>query len=306
MWGVLFHALSILVLSLVFALDLLRGGRSRWEWWTGLALVIAVTSWSFVVGRWDIVGYYIRFVLPVLTLAVALFAWRRTRRNVRDLPRGGAGSFSVVLNVVLTLIIGAQAVLGVAGFSITKPAVELEFPLQNGTYYVIQGGRTTLINYHAAYAAQAYALDISRLNMFGYRAAGIYPAALPKYTIFGEPVYSPCTGEVIVARDGLPDHTPPVSDPHRPEGNFVVIRCQGIDVVLAHLQEHSVLVSEGELVEAGQLLGRVGNSGNTTEPHLHIHAERWSASSDGTEEKVGVPIRFNGRFLGRNSIVRAR
>ncbi|MEK5272086.1 M23 family metallopeptidase [Aeribacillus sp. FSL K6-8394] len=55
------------------------------------------------------------------------------------------------------------------------------------------------------------------------------------------------------------------------------------------------LVNKGAKVQEGQQIGNVGNSGNTTEPHLHIHAER-----DGRE----VPIRFNGRFLVRNQLVR--
>lgn len=50
----------------------------------------------------------------------------------------------------------------------------------------------------------------------------------------------------------------------------------------------------GENLQKGQKIGLVGNSGNTTEPHLHMHAEK-----DG----VGVPIQFDGRFLVRNSLV---
>ncbi|TMZ49982.1 M23 family metallopeptidase, partial [Klebsiella pneumoniae] len=53
--------------------------------------------------------------------------------------------------------------------------------------------------------------------------------------------------------------------------------------------------AEGDVVREGQLLGTVGNSGNTSEPHLHIHAEK-----DGE----GVPIRFGGRFLVRNNLMR--
>jgi murein DD-endopeptidase MepM/ murein hydrolase activator NlpD len=61
------------------------------------------------------------------------------------------------------------------------------------------------------------------------------------------------------------------------------------------MQQGSVAVAEGDVVREGQLLGTVGNSGNTSEPHLHIHAEK-----DGE----GVPIRFGGRFLVRNNLMR--
>ncbi|MEZ7171746.1 M23 family metallopeptidase [Sporosarcina sp. OR05] len=64
---------------------------------------------------------------------------------------------------------------------------------------------------------------------------------------------------------------------------------------MAHMKEGSVAVAKGDTVTTGQLLGKVGNSGNTSEPHLHIHAEL-----DGK----GVPLTFDGRFLVRNQLVK--
>jgi hypothetical protein len=63
-------------------------------------------------------------------------------------------------------------------------------------------------------------------------------------------------------------------------------------VELAHLQRRSVRVAAGDPVTAGTPLGLVGNSGNTSEPHLHVHAE--------TDAGEGVPMTFEGRFLIRN------
>jgi len=59
-------------------------------------------------------------------------------------------------------------------------------------------------------------------------------------------------------------------------------------VVLAHLRRGSVRVHSGQRVRAGQLLGRVGNSGNSSEPHLHVHAQDTPDLSAGT----GLPIVF--------------
>lgn len=72
-------------------------------------------------------------------------------------------------------------------------------------------------------------------------------------------------------------------------------------MVLAHMMEGSIAVTEGQTVDEGQPLGRLGNSGNTSEPHLHIHA--WRTGSGSMLEGEGVPIRFDGRFLVRNSLV---
>lgn len=153
------------------------------------------------------------------------------------------------------------------------------------------------MNYHSAHPAQRYALDILRLNRLGTRAKGLYPKKLTQYEIFEDPVYSPCTGKVIEVRDDLPDLTPPQRDPENPEGNHVTLTCDGDDarLLLAHLKRGSVSVKKGATVKEGQIIGRVGNSGNTSEPHLHIHAER-----DG----AGVPLRFDGQLLVRNALVR--
>ena len=49
---------------------------------------------------------------------------------------------------------------------------------------------------------------------------------------------------------------------------------EGVEVILAHLKQGSVAVTAGMKVNTGDVLGQVGNSGNTSQPHLHIHAER--------------------------------
>lgn len=174
----------------------------------------------------------------------------------------------------------------------------LDFPLQEGTYYVGQGGNHEQMNYHQAYEPQQYALDILALNSLGTRAKGLYPKELDKYEIFGHPIYSPCNGTVVEMENGLTDLTPPEADPANATGNYVALTCDLAEdtvIYLAHIQEGSVAVQEGDNVKAGELLGKVGNTGNTSEPHLHIHAEK---------EGVGVPLQFNNRFLVRNSLVR--
>src|SRR5690606_29896991 len=97
-----------------FAAGLLRG-RNRWEWWTNFSLTIAVTSWSFVVGRWDLVGYPVRFVIPILVLIAGLIGWRHVRRLGIALPRGSVRNLSVILHLVLSLVCLAQTGMGIAG-----------------------------------------------------------------------------------------------------------------------------------------------------------------------------------------------
>jgi len=79
----------------------------------------------------------------------------------------------------------------------------------------------------------------------------------------------------------------------------------GITLLLAQLRPGSVVAAFGDRVRRGTRLGRVGNSGNSTEPHLHIHAVRGRETDPraviGTSE--AVPLTFNGRFLTRNTVI---
>jgi len=67
------------------------------------------------------------------------------------------------------------------------------------------------------------------------------------------------------------------------------------------MKEGSVAVKRSERVGEGQPLGRMGNSGNTSEPHLHVHAVKTGSGS--VLEGEGVPIVFDGRFPVRNGLV---
>lgn len=187
--------------------------------------------------------------------------------------------------------------------NIRTPALGLAFPLYRGTYVVGQGGNSRLVNIHAVSPSQRYALDILKLNAAGFRARGLYPADPQRYAIYGMEVVSPCNGVVAAAEDGLADLSPPERDPEHRAGNYVAIETNVATIYLAHLKNGSLCVSPGECVLKGQVVACVGNSGNTTEPHLHIHAEEGPYPGQFSGRR-GIPMRFNGRFLIRNDLVK--
>jgi len=76
----------------------------------------------------------------------------------------------------------------------------------------------------------------------------------------------------------------------------VFLECNGIEILLAHLEQGSVMVQPGDRVAQGQQVGAVGNSGNTSEPHLHIHAQR-GGSDEAFLDGAPVPILFDGRYM---------
>ena len=289
-----------LLLPLFLLRSLCRGReRSRFTWLLKVLYTGAFLFYLFLAGSWDWFSVFLRWAYLVLFLAAAVFSYRRAR----SLPffsgtgwrrLGGAWSELFTLAVFLAFML-----LALRGLFYSAEPVRLAAPLRDGWYYVGQGGNSTLLNYHNSHPSQKYALDIVALNAAGFRARGLYPSDAGRYVIFGHTVYAPCEGEVLAAVDGLPDFSPPETDTVNVAGNHVVIACRGAEVILAHLQHGSLQVQAGETVAEGQPIGRAGNSGNTSEPHLHIHAVR--EGTGGPLEGEGMPMLFDGRFLVRNA-----
>jgi murein DD-endopeptidase MepM/ murein hydrolase activator NlpD len=109
---------------------------------------------------------------------------------------------------------------------------------------------------------------------------------------------------VLFAVDGVEEMPPPEMDRQHVAGNHVILQCGSAWIVLGHLQKGSLQVVTGQRLAQGQRLGRVGNTGNTAEPHLHIHAQR-----PGTVEAPlfgePLPIRFDQRHPVRNTWIMA-
>jgi hypothetical protein len=240
-------------------------------WLIHVADSFVIVALVFLVGRWDMAGYHVRFILIAVFLGAVL--WSLRRHFSRPWLVGQQGAIRQHWTTVGSLALFGGALCYVVYGLVPPPdAREVAFPLDDGSFMIGQGGGISLLNHHSSHREQRYAVDISRINSFGYRAAGLAPKELDRYHIYGTIVVSPCTGDVIGTQNELPDLIPPQTDADNPSGNHVIVDCGDVHVVLAHLQHGSVRVAAGASVSAGDPIGKVGNSGNTTEPHLHIHA----------------------------------
>ena len=269
-------------------------------WMLSLYMAGSYVALNYVMGAWSWFGKATRYALPVLLAIVAAttYPYAHDEITVSTLV-----TIEPMISICVGTIFTAVLVLALLGRRLSTPALELTFPLRGGTYYVAQGGSSRLVNIHVISPSQRYALDILKLNAAGSRARGLYPADPKRYAVFGAEVVSPCDGVVAAVEDGFADLSPPERDPEHRAGNHVAIECDGATIYLAHLMKGSISVRSGERVHRGQALGRVGNSGNTTEPHLHIHAEEGSYPGQ-FSGKRGIPMRFSGRFLVRNDCVK--
>jgi hypothetical protein len=262
-----------------------------------------------VVGVWLLVpagGLWAYAVAAAVAGGVAVRRLHRRRILPSAVPsRRRALAGHAALGAVCLAVAGAA----LAGHTPPGPdTVYLSSPLRGGVFYAVNGGYSILINPHmkalrrlelAAYRGQSYAVDLVKLDDWGRRASGLLPPDPQDYFIFGEPVYAPCAGAVARTERTLPDRDPVALVARPPAGNFVLLDCGGYQVLLAHLMERSVSVREGERVQAGEPIGRVGNSGRSTEPHLHFHAQ--TRSSDAQFEAEPLPFRVNGELLVRGS-----
>jgi len=167
-----------------------------------------------------------------------------------------------------------------------QPKTRFELPFR-GEWLVFWGGRTLSENYHAASRAQRFAHDLVMV-----RDGRTHPdtsRALSSYYCYGQPILAPAPGVIVHAVDTLPDQPIGSRDLANPGGNHVVIDHGNHEFsLLAHMQPHSLRVRVGTRVKRGQVLGLAGNSGNTSEPHLHVHLMNGPDMADAD----GLPMPF--------------
>ena len=171
-------------------------------------------------------------------------------------------------------------------------SINLEYPFagrwltQNSPANRVPSHGTTLF-------ASSYAIDFVPVNDAGHTApitfgSLVRPEPPETFPGFGRALLAPIEGIVVAAHDTEHDHAayrglPSISyamTQHRRAragwvalaGNHVLIESGGSVVALCHLQQGSIEVRPGQRVGVGDMLGGCGNSGNSTEPHVHVQA----------------------------------
>lgn len=142
----------------------------------------------------------------------------------------------------------------------------------DGLWYVAWGGLDELHNIHVKAPSQQFAYDF----VIWQDGATCRNDCTQNddYYVFGQPVLAPAAGEVVAAAGDQTDVAPGNVIGKTDPGNYVSLKVAEREYFfIAHLQQNSITVKPGELVKAGQIIGRVGNSGNTSEPHLHIQLQ---------------------------------
>lgn len=156
-------------------------------------------------------------------------------------------------------------------------------------WYVFWGGNNEFLNYHYVYPSQRYAYDLvimvdgKTYNNNGLRNENFYA--------FNKEVTTSANGKIIEVVNHIADNVPGEMNDDAPAGNYVIIEHANKEYsLIAHFKQHSIVVSKGEEVTQGQLLGLCGNSGNSSEPHIHFQI----MDKPSLERGKSICIRFNG------------
>ncbi|MCR2814356.1 M23 family metallopeptidase [Microbacterium jiangjiandongii] len=245
--------------------------------------------------------YYAAALVLIVGVLLGLVLDGGTADRVRSALMGAA--------LVVAIACGILAVLGPRLLP-TQSARTVQSPVR-GRWVAVNSPASAVPSHGVRTYGQAYAIDLVFDPTDNPRPAFGGPRAMPPasdYPALGQPVLAMIDGVVVRASGGRRDHRArantmgvvymtwegmlrEIGGPGFIVGNHVTIRGDdGFYALVAHLQRGSVTVRRGQRVVAGQQIGRCGNSGNSSEPHVHAQlmdrASLWTAQ--------GVPLAFAG------------
>lgn len=251
--------------------------------------------------RLRIPGYY---AAAATLIAVALSTFFTLGESVRQ----ARSILSMLALCVLALCV--VLAFAVPAFLPERGTVKVSSPVR-GRWLAMNSPASKTPSHGVRAYGQTYAIDLVSEPVDAVRPAfGAGPAMrVPSaYPAFGEPVFAVCDGEVVRASDWRRDHRArsnalalvyllfegairEFGGPGFIIGNHVTVRgANGVHATVAHLQRGSVTVRVGDTVHEGQQIGSCGNSGNSSEPH--VHAQLMDRASPWTG--IGIPMSFVG------------
>lgn len=199
--------------------------------------------------------------------------------------------------------------------------IDLEYPF-TGRWLVQNSPADRVPSHGTALFATSYAIDFVPIGDNDRTApitlgTWLRPESPTRFPGFGRPVLAPVEGVVLAAHDSEPDHDAyrglpsigyALTQPRRVvegwvalAGNHVLIEHPAAVVALCHLQHGSCTVRVGERVRIGDALARCGNSGNSTEPHVHLQA----MSAADPAHAQAVPLKLGGSLPRNGQVIDA-
>lgn len=177
-----------------------------------------------------------------------------------------------IIYLLVTLLVAYPITILLGISNITYPtsdsnenAVRMQIPIENA---VLRGGKE--YKTHAVWPSECYAYDIVATPH------DVGTEQLSDYGAFGADVIAPISGTVIDIENSEENILPNTDEFISALGNYIFIEIEETKtyLILAHLEKDSINLKVGDKVETGTRIAKVGNSGTTSEPHLHIQHQR--------------------------------
>ncbi len=150
--------------------------------------------------------------------------------------------------------------------------ITFELPFR-GTWLTFWGGDTKELNHHHQVLCQRHAFDFIAVDENGAFVKD-KKGLKGSYYSYSQAVYAPADGEVVEVVDGLRDNEVGYLNSFQYFGNYIMIKhAADLFSVLGHLKNGSKKVILGQTVKQGEEIAACGNSGHTTDPHIHFHVQ---------------------------------
>ncbi|WP_252238182.1 MULTISPECIES: M23 family metallopeptidase [unclassified Clostridium] len=225
--------------------------------------IVGVVAWSLAKLFFAPIGVLVALISLILIIICLVKKKKVIQKSITLL-------LSLILAFPILMLFNVIQVEYPANINKVMPSITVRWPLKEKTI-VGWGGNVVETNApHAIWASERWAYDLVM------DPNSIDSKTLEDYGIYDKEIIAPISGTVVEAYDGEQDIEPTTEDFLSMEGNHVYIKIDetGTYLLLNHLKKGSVLVKAGDHVNYGKVIGRVGNSGTTSEPHLHIHHQR--------------------------------
>lgn len=271
-----------------------------WMWGVPILVVLTLTFYFVIQSRPGIIGVVLFYLGSsiVAFLSIIFLIWGL----ISSLKHRPFFNRFRIAGFILFLLLCSTDFLYSAypsSFDDKPSKVSFRLPLDEAIT-VGWGGAEEKNNYHVTAPDQRWAYDL--LIMKEGKTFKGDSSKLQSYYCYGLTVLSPAKGKVVSVFDSDPDMPiGTMGGGTDPGGNHIVLQVAPKEFLfICHLQPHSIKVKVGDSVFQSQPIALVGNSGNTSEPHIHLHLQ--STKELGFGE--GIPMPFAHYLLGDKIIER--